>query len=127
MPQFEKYFTVDEANALLPELRQKLTEVRSLRDQIANHYAAAAPVLKLRRWDSGGAEAGPYARSVWQLNSRLQWLARNGIQLKDLDWGLVDFPSWRVDEEVLLCWHHNEDEIRFWHDLESGFRGRQPL
>lgn len=127
MAQFEKYFTVDEANALLPELRQVLAAVRDLRDQIANHYEAATPVLKLRRWDSGGSQAAPYTRSVWLLNARLQWLARNGIQLKDLDRGLVDFPSWRGDEEVLLCWHLGEDEIRFWHDLESGFRGRQPL
>ncbi len=50
-----------------------------------------------------------------------------GVQVKDLDTGLLDFPSIRDGEEILLCWHLGEDEIRYWHTVDGGFAGRQPL
>ena len=50
-----------------------------------------------------------------------------GVLVKDLDLGLVDFPTLRDGEEVLLCWRVGEDEIRYWHGLEEGFAGRKEL
>ena len=47
--------------------------------------------------------------------------------MKDLDEGLVDFPAWRGDEEVLLCWRLGEDEVAFWHGADEGFAGRKSL
>ena len=127
MANFEKYFTVDEANALLPELRKRLQSIQTLRESIPASYRKAAPVLRLVRWDSGGREAADYTAQVWHLTRHLRRLQEMGIQLKDLDRGLVDFPAWRADQEVLLCWHLGEDEVGHWHDLESGYAGRQPL
>jgi hypothetical protein len=57
----------------------------------------------------------------------VQTITDAGVQVKDLDTGLLDFPSRREGEEVLLCWRVGEDEIRFWHGLEEGFAGRKPL
>jgi hypothetical protein len=54
-------------------------------------------------------------------------LDRLGIQVKDLDTGLIDFPSVRDGEEILLCWQLGEDEIAWWHRVDDGFAGRRPL
>jgi len=127
MPQFEKYYTVEEANAMLPELRGLVEQIQAARDEILAAYPAAVPVLKQVSLNSGGKEANPYTVAIWKLNARVRRLVAMGVQLKDLDRGLVDFPAWREDQEVLLCWHLGEDEVTHWHDLESGFAGRQAL
>jgi hypothetical protein len=62
-----------------------------------------------------------------ELSACVQELTGLGVQVKDLDTGLVDFPSLRDGEEVLLCWQLGEDEIGWWHTLEGGFAGRRPL
>jgi hypothetical protein len=61
------------------------------------------------------------------LSACVEELAQLGVLIKDLDTGLVDFPSFRDGEEVLLCWQLGEDEIAWWHTLDGGFAGRQPL
>jgi hypothetical protein len=62
-----------------------------------------------------------------EVSTCIEELTVLGVQVKDLDSGLVDFPSLRDGEEVLLCWQLGEDEIRFWHRAEEGFAGRRPL
>lgn len=127
MPHFEKHFTVEEATALLPELRLLLAEVRRSRDALTVVVEGALPVLRRTRENGGGQEANDYLSEVQQLNRRLQHLNDLGVQIKDLDKGLVDFPHWREGEEVFLCWHLGEESIRYWHSLESGFPGRESL
>lgn len=127
MAQFEKHFTITEANALLPELREVLGAIREVRDQLAVDWEQAAPVLRMARMNGGGRELGDYLGTLSRLNARLKVLADLGVQLKDIDRGLVDFPAWRDDREVFLCWHLGEETVAFWHDLETGFPGRQPL
>ena len=127
MAHFEKHFTVEEANALLPEVRGLLLRIQGARDRLVVDWEQAVPVLKLARMNGGGREAGPYLSGLNELNQRMRELMEMGIQLKDLDRGLVDFPAWRGEREVFLCWHLGEDAVRFWHDLESGYAGRQPL
>lgn len=127
MAQFEKYYTVEEANAMLPELRELIESIQAARDEILATYSEALPVLQQVQLSSGGPAANPYAQAIWKLNARVRRLVAMGVQLKDLDRGLVDFPAWREDQEVLLCWHLGEDEVTHWHDLESGFAGRQSL
>jgi hypothetical protein len=127
MPLFEKHFTVAEANALLPELRGLLADIRSIRDELVVELEAALPVVREARKNGGGKEAHPYLDAIQDLNTRLGRLNEIGVQIKDVDKGLVDFPAWRGEEEVLLCWHLGEDEVRYWHDLETGFAGRQAI
>jgi hypothetical protein len=127
MAQFEKYYTVEEANAKLPEVRELVESIQAARDEILATYPAALPVLQQVSLNSGGKVANPYTIAIWKLNARVRRLIAMGVQLKDLDRGLVDFPAWREDQEVLLCWHLGEDEVTHWHDLESGFAGRQAL
>ena len=123
-----KLFTVEESNALIPTLRPKLLRIKhlyeiigSLRDAAAAAAAAAAA--------GGGMEGGSrYVRTLYEVGKLMTELAESGIELKDQDRGLIDFPSLRNGRVVLLCWQLDEgDEIQWWHDVEAGFAGRQPL
>lgn len=124
---FEKHFTPEEASALLPELRDLISTLRGLRGRLSVEWKEAAPTIKVAHQNGGGKQVGPYVHSLARLNATVRRLVDMGVQLKDLDRGLVDFPAWRGDDEVLLCWQMGEDDIRYWHSLEGGFAGRQPL
>ena len=127
MPQFERYFSVEEANDLLPELRRLLTGIREVRHSLVVEWERAQPVLKAAGSNGGGKEASGYVSDLTRLNALLQDLTRQGVIIKDFDRGLVDFPHWRDGREVFLCWELAEDRVRFWHDLESGYAGREPI
>jgi hypothetical protein len=64
---------------------------------------------------------------VGELQRRIQEITEKGIEIKDIERGLIDFPHWREGEEVFLCWLYGEADIGFWHTLEEGFAGRTPL
>lgn len=127
MPNFDKYFTVEEANAALEEVRELLGRIQAIRDHLSVHWEQAQPVLEALPSNGGGSAAHPLLADIKQINARLVRLAEMGVQLKDLDRGLVDFPHWRDGREVFLCWHLGEEKVGFWHELDTGYRGRQPL
>jgi hypothetical protein len=127
MPHFEKHFSVDEANDLLPELRQLLARIREVRHSLSIEWERAQAVLKAAAHNGGGKEASGYVSDLTRLNAVLQEFQRQGVVIKDFDRGLVDFPHWRDGREVYLCWEMAEDQVRFWHGLESGYAGRQPI
>jgi hypothetical protein len=130
----ERHFTVEEANALLPE-------VRALTDEMVRHRRALAlATVRHSRIAAkiAGNGGGVTAHEVDELKSTIGTEAQAvalcidelnalGVQVKDLDEGLVDFPAWRGDEEVLLCWRLGEDEVAFWHGADEGFAGRKSL
>ena len=124
-----KLFTIEEANSLLPSVRPIVRSIqRSHRRLIsfqtsANHAAAGAES------GGGGMPDGPrYARLLVELSVGAGQLETLGVQLKDYSQGLIDFPSMRDGRVVLLCWKADEgDELEWWHDVETGFGGRQPL
>ena len=125
-----KHYTVEEANALLPTVRPVVERRRELVTQLERQQELSG----ITKANGGGfnprlpaeidaaleAAAGDLSASVGELTGL-------GVQVKDLDTGLVDFPSFRDSEEVLLCWQLGEDEIAWWHTLDGGFAGRQPL
>jgi len=127
MAEFEKHFTVDEANALLPQLQQLIPRIQQLRDRLAVDWEEARPVLRAAPVNGGGKAAAAYLLDLQKINRELRRLAALGVQLKDLNRGLVDFPAWCGEREVLLCWHLGEERIGYWHELEAGFAGRQEL
>jgi hypothetical protein len=124
--QFEKHYTIEEANALLPEIRDQLAEIRIVRDQLVANWEQAEPVLAAAPMNGGGSHAANYVTDLSELSGHLRWFSRRGILLKDIDRGLVDFPALRDGREVLLCWESAEEEVAFWHDLETGYAGREP-
>lgn len=123
-----KLFTIDEANAMLPDLRNKLQRMQTLYAEIGElreHARAAAAVSEF----GGGMEGGSgYVRSLYEIGKITTEINESGVQLKDYSRGLIDFPSRRGDRIVLLCWQLGDgEEIEWWHDTEAGFAGRQPL
>jgi len=124
---FEKHFTLEEANALLPELRRLLAHLQTLRGKLVVDWEQAKPVVEAAPMNGGGKEAAPFLADIYALNNQVRKIVEMGVQLKDLERGLVDFPAWKEDREVFLCWHLGEDRIEFWHELETGFSGRKAL
>lgn len=123
---FHKHYTRDEARALLPEVRQWLDRLAALRTEIRDHDERLAAMVK-PGCDLGGPLINQWVRSLAELKSVLAKFYEREIQIKDLDRGLIDFPSLREGEEVFLCWEQGEEDIDFWHELEAGYVGRQRL
>ncbi len=132
MPE-KKYFSLEEANRLLPVVKVdlfKLREIRELYKQKFNLYH------KMRT--APGGDGAARKEQLFTLESELDFLqieanahmqniAAKGAELKDIDHGLIDFPA-RIDgQEVLLCWKSGEAEIAYYHTETDGFAGRKPL
>jgi hypothetical protein len=126
-PQFEKFFTVEEANALIPTLRELLEDVTKHRDELRSKAPDMEPILKAAFTNGGGKKASEYGREAYRLWLAIERIREHGVILKDLDAGLLDFPHEREGKVVFLCWHPSETEISYWHDLDAGYAGRQPL
>lgn len=124
-----KLFTVAEANALLPTVRTILNRIQRAHKRLASYHEAAKTAAAGAEQGGGGFDDGlRYATLLIELTSQTTELETLGIQLKDFDRGLVDFPSLRDGRVVLLCWQLDEgDEVEWWHDVEDGFAGRTPI
>jgi hypothetical protein len=124
--RFRNHYTVEEARALLPKIREWLAEIHQLRRRLKQLDERIAQML------SGGADAGGEAvQAQIKLLAELQYALREfqsrEIQIKDVERGLIDFPSLVGGKEVFLCWEQDEDDIEYWHDLDSGYAGRERL
>ncbi|MGH9930150.1 MAG: DUF2203 domain-containing protein [Pyrinomonadaceae bacterium] len=124
-----KLFTIEEANALLPSVREILQNVRRSRARLATYRHQAKLAAEGAEHGGGGMEGGAlYAIVLTDFTTEMSELEAMGVQLKDFDRGLVDFPSLRDGRVVLLCWQLGEgDELEWWHDMDAGFGGRSPL
>ena len=119
----KKYFTVEEANRALPY-------VARVTDDIARHYRT---VIDLRRQveqageDDDAAPRREYEKAMDQLNDLIDELQQVGVELKDFEQGLIDFPAVYQDREIYLCWKRGEDKIVAWHEIDAGYAGRQDV
>ena len=129
-----RHFTPEEANAELEQVRPLVEELVARRRE---HVAALERQEGLEakiRGNGGGMPPAELAAAAAEVEELARGLASHvdeitalGVQVKDLDEGLVDFPALRRGETVLLCWRLGEDEIAYWHLVEDGFAGRRPL
>ena len=122
-----RYFTVAEANALLPEVRRTVASMLEARQQIVAARPEVWPVLEQALGNGGSKKAGELIFEFEKVQAGAQRLSALGLFLKDINTGLVDFMSKRDGREVYLCWRYDEPAVAHWHDLEAGFAGRQPL
>lgn len=175
MAHFDKHFTLEQANTLLPWIRSVFAEVHQLLAQVAGETKAAPagltgpgvlgeppqpvviPIGKTNGHGHGNGNGNGYGPGsglgsglgsvpipsaevtpVWAglareekielINRLLQALIEDGIVVQDIKRGLIDFPAWRADEEVLLCYELSDGEqIVAWHPLHAGYAGRQPI
>jgi hypothetical protein len=128
-PTLMKLFTIEEANTLLPNVRPIVHKIQRAYRRLLTHQAAAKQASEGAEFGGGGIANGTaYAQLLIDLSVSAGQLETLGIQLKDYGHGLIDFPSMREGRVVLLCWKADEgDNIEWWHDVEDGFAGRQPL
>jgi len=122
----ERHYTLEQANAALPWVGERIERLREAQAQLTEKEARDA--LSEAAPGNGGGEPGQVvSEGFLALRSGLAELEAMEIVLRDLERGLVDFPALREGREVYLCWVEGEDEIAFWHELEAGYAGRQPL
>lgn len=124
-----KLFTLEQANDLIPVIRPKLENIREMYKKIDVYRDAAKAAAASSEFGGGGMKSGSnYVKTLYQVGKLTTEIAELGIQMKDYSRGLIDFPCWRDGRVVLLCWQLGEpDEIEWWHEVEAGFAGRQPL
>jgi len=126
-PAFQRLFTVEEANALLPTLRRILDKVALHRDALRERAPRMEPILRAAVENGGGKAGSEYGVEAYKLYLAIERIGELGVVLKDLDMGLLDFPHEREGRIVFLCWHPPEESVEYWHDLDAGYAGRQPL
>lgn len=130
--EMPRLFTLEEANALIPRVREIILSIQ------ANKEATDAARVEFENLDASHARGNGYDMKREQLATRitdkmrairhdLEALHEIGCQIKDVDMGLVDFPGMRNGQVVNLCWRLGEEEIAYWHSLDTGFGNRQPL
>lgn len=124
-----KLFTLEEANNLIPILRPKLKKIRSRYENIAVFRESAKAAAASAEAGGGGMESGSqYVKFLYEIGKLTTEIGETGVQIKDYTRGLIDFPCRRDGRVVLLCWQLGEgDEVEWWHEIEAGFAGRQPL
>ena len=127
-------FTPEEANDALAEVRPLAERMVAARQELAEAQRAQAELVAVIAGNGGGVDPGELARAskeverlAGEIVAAVQQIQDLGAVVKDVDSGLVDFPAVHRGRDVLLCWRLGEDEVGHWHDLESGFAGRQEL
>jgi hypothetical protein len=123
---FSKHYTLEQARALLPVVRKNLEELDACRQRLIS-LDERVGAMASNGADVGGEAVNQLVGTIARFQQILRQFRDRQIQIKDLDRGLVDFPSLREGREVFLCWEKEEDDIEFWHDLESGYAGRERL
>jgi hypothetical protein len=130
----QRYFTAEEANEALLEVRPLTEELVGHRRALVELQERQSAVTARIAGNGGNVEPHELEEVQAQLDEEVAGIARCvarihevGALVKDLDDGLVDFPATCEGRDVLLCWRLGEDEIGFWHGLDEGFSGRKPL
>lgn len=124
-----KFFTVKEADDLIPIIRPKLEKIKIRYERVASLRESVKAAAMSAELGGGGIENGSvYVKSLYEIGKITTELFELGIQLKDYSRGLIDFPCLKGERIILLCWQLGEkDRIQWWHGEKEGFAGRKPL
>ena len=129
----KRYFTPDQASAMLPLVQAIVKDITELAQALRDRH------VRLDRLQHGGVGKGIISaaeleeeQAVWERDSKrlqtcVEELADLGVEMKDLFMGLVDFPCWRDGREICLCWKLGEPQLDWWHETDTGFAGRRRL
>jgi hypothetical protein len=122
-----RFFTLEEANALLPRLEDIIGEMLAARQRILDKQEELWPVLEKASRNGGSQSAGAVVSEFETVRRSVRAIEDMGVTLKDVNTGLLDFLTIRDGREVYLCWRYGEAHIGYWHELHTGFAGRQPI
>ncbi|MBT5968926.1 MAG: DUF2203 domain-containing protein [Nitrospina sp.] len=122
-----KFFSVEEANGLIPQLLIDIPRIQILMKSLVDEYLDINKAREKAQLNGGSMQGADYLNCVLKINYLTEGLESKGCILKGINHGLVDFPSLRDGKEVYLCWKNPEQRIEYWHDIQSGFAGRQRI
>ncbi len=121
-----RHYSLEEALEALPVVTRLLQRMRRARELLTDSEAREA-LAEAAPSNGGGAPGRVVSEGFLELQESLVDLRELDVVLRDLERGLVDFPSYRGGREVYLCWEEGEEEIAYWHEPDAGFSGRRPL
>ena len=124
MPQF---FTLEEANEALKVVRPLMEEVQAIRQKILENQPEAWPAIEKSAGNGGNRALSDMVHDFERFDALIHQIQNTGAQIKDINTGLLDFSALKDGREVYLCWQYGEEDIAFWHEVEAGFAGRQPI
>ena len=122
-----KFFSVEEANVFIPQLLIDIPRIQILMKSLTDEYLDVDKARKKVQMNGGSMQGADYLNCILKINYLTDELESKGCVLKGIEHGLVDFPCLRDGKEVYLCWKNPEKRIEYWHDIMSGFSGRQKI
>lgn len=122
-----RYFSVEEANQVVRQIQPLLSKILEIRQRVLERRPELISLLQKVRGNGGNRQASELVDEFRRLEELVELIQASGAIVKDINQGLIDFPHWRDGREVYLCWQFGEDEIRYWHEIDAGYAGRQPL
>ena len=122
-----RYFTLPEANEMLDNIRPLVDEIQEIRQVILKNQPEAWPAIEKSAGNGGNRALSNMVKDFEKLDMLVHQIQDLGVLIKDINLGLLDFPALKDGREVYLCWQYGEGDIAFWHEVEAGFAGRQPI
>jgi hypothetical protein len=126
-----RHFTVEEADSLIPMLEPVMRDLQRLVEQLraaGEELETFEQRVSLNGAGEGWSGAAPDLKGVRKdVEERLLYLQGVGVQVKDLEHGILDFPTRMEGRDVCLCWRLGETEVGYWHEMDTGYAGRTPL
>jgi hypothetical protein len=122
-----RYFTLEQANEALQIIRPIMEEVQTIRQKILTSQPAAWTAIEKSVGNGGNRALSAMIQDFEKLDALVHRILETDVLIKDINIGLLDFPALRNGREVYLCWQYGEGEIAFWHEVEAGYAGRQPI
>ena len=124
MPQ---YFTLQEANTALNIIRPLMDEVQAIRHRILEKQPETWTAIEKSVGNGGNRTLSRMVQDFERLDALVHRILDTGAQVKDINTGLLDFSAMKEGREVYLCWQYGEGEIAYWHEVDAGYAGRQPI
>ncbi len=122
-----KFFTLAEANEALKVIRPLMDEVMQIRERILDNQPEIWAVVEKSAGNGGNPTLSKMVVEFEKFDALLHQILDTGAQIKDINIGLLDFSAIKDGREVYLCWQHGEGDIAFWHEVDAGYAGRQPI
>lgn len=122
-----KIFTLQEANDALHIIRPLMDDVQAIRQKILANQPEAWPAIEKSAGNGGNKALSRMVEDFEKLDTLIHQILDTGVQIKDINIGLLDFSAMRNEREVYLCWQYGEGDIAFWHEVDAGYAGRQSI
>jgi hypothetical protein len=122
-----KFFTIQEANEALHMIRPLMDEIQAIRQKILDKQPSTWTAIEKSVGNGGNRTLSRMVQDFERLDALVHRILDLGAQIKDINIGLLDFSAMKEGREVYLCWKHGEGDIAFWHEVDAGFAGRQPI